>query len=53
MKKTIVIKFENLPNGQLAVTVTVSKGVVKDQIIAVLDVVREAVNKTDIQKDKT
>ena len=53
MKKTIVIKFKSLPNGQLAVTVTVSKGVVKDQIISVLDVVKEAVSKVDIQKDKS
>ena len=53
MKKTIVIKFEDLPNGHICATVTVSKGVVKDQIIAVLDVVKEAVSKVDIQKDKT
>ena len=52
MKKTIVINFENLPDGQLAVTVTVSKGVLKDQIISVLDVVKEAVSKVDIKKDK-
>ena len=52
MKKTIVINFKNLPDGQLGITVTVSKGVLKDQIISVLDVVKEAVSKVDIQKDK-
>ena len=45
MKKTIVINFKNLPDGQLGITVTVSKGVLKDEAIAVLDLVKEAVNK--------
>ena len=50
MKKTIAIKFEALPNGQLAVTVTVTKGVLKNEAIAVLDLVKESIIK---QKDKT
>ena len=41
-----------MPNGQLAVSVTVTKGVLKNEVIAVLDVVKEAVNKVDIKKDK-
>ena len=58
MKKTIVINFECLRNGHINATVTVSKGFVKDEVIAVLDVVKEgiikaAANKVDIQKDKT